>query len=202
MDLDSLNVSVYQSSPQIVLGFHGCEKKVALDILNSGVQHLTPSNNDYDWLGTGIYFWLNDPKRALEWAQESDKIKEPSVIGAVINLGSCLNFAEREAIQLLRDSYDDLKSVLAASDTKLVNVKPDDGGFKLVRRLDCAVINNLHTMIAKNKGIPFDSVYGYFQESSEVYPNAGIRSKSHIQICVRNTECIKGYFLPRMLTES
>ena len=39
----------------------------------------------------------------------------------------------------------------------------------------------------------------YFWEGDELYPNAGFREKDHIQICVRNPNCIKGYFLPREL---
>lgn len=26
------------------------------------------SDNDYDWLGPGIYFWENNPKRAIDYA--------------------------------------------------------------------------------------------------------------------------------------
>ena len=36
----------------------------------------------------------------------------------------------------------------------------------------------------------------YFWEGQELYPNAGFREKNHIQICVCNPNCIKGYFLP------
>ncbi len=46
-----------------------------------------------EWLGHGIYFWENDPQRALEWAQDGSsksKIKQPSVVGAVWNLELCL----------------------------------------------------------------------------------------------------------------
>ena len=46
---------------------------------------------------------------------------------------------------------------------------------------------------------PFDSVRGVFWEGKELYKNAGFREKDHIQICIRNPNCIKGYFLPREL---
>jgi hypothetical protein len=42
----------------------------------------------------------------------------------------------------------------------------------------------------------------YFYEGDELYPNAGFREKDHIQICVRNPNCIKGFFLPRNLDYS
>jgi hypothetical protein len=50
-----------------------------------------------------------------------------------------------------------------------------------------------------NKESAYDSVKGVFWEGDELYPNAGFREKDHIQICVRNPNCIKGYFLPREL---
>src|SRR5690606_4350330 len=42
----------------------------------------------------------------------------------------------------------------------------------------------------------FDSVRGVFWEGAELYPNAGFREKDHIQLCIRNPNCIKGYFYP------
>ena len=33
--------------------------------------------------------------------------------------------------------------------------------------------------------------------ANKKYENAGFKSKTHVQICVRNTECIMAYFLPR-----
>ena len=89
MDKSKFDIGLYQKMPQMILGFHGCDKDVAMDILNSPKAHLKPSNNSYDWLGDGIYFWLNDPQRAYEWAckmheRDPEKVKEPFVIGAVI----------------------------------------------------------------------------------------------------------------------
>jgi hypothetical protein len=63
--------------------------------------------------------------------------------------------------------------------------------------LDCAVIQTLHEVREKSKLPPFDSVRGVFWEGSPLYPNAGFREKDHIQICIRNPNCVKGYFLPR-----
>ena len=36
-------------------------------------------------------------------------------------------------------------------------------------------------------------------EGEEIYPTAGFFNKNHIQICIRNTDCILGYFLPKDL---
>ena len=84
----------YQFPTAFVLGFHGCDRSVGESILRGEQTHLEPSQNDYDWLGTGIYFWESDPLRALEFAQERAEgaknsrgdITVPFVVGAVINL--------------------------------------------------------------------------------------------------------------------
>ena len=41
--------------------FHGCDKDVSEAVL-SGQATLQPSENDYDWLGNGIYFWVGRPR--------------------------------------------------------------------------------------------------------------------------------------------
>jgi hypothetical protein len=60
-----------------------------------------------------------------------------------------------------------------------------------------AVIENLHPERDERGQKPFDSVRGVFVEGNELYPGAGFNDKNHIQICIRNPNCIKGYFLPR-----
>lgn len=79
---------MYSIFPNLILGFHDCDKSIYDEIIcNNGV--LAPSKNVYDWLGHGIYFWENNPKRALEYARERKsrgKIKEEAVIGAVLTL--------------------------------------------------------------------------------------------------------------------
>ena len=45
----------YEFPPSFVLGFHGCDAKVGEAILRGNKPHLTPSENEYDWLGHGIY---------------------------------------------------------------------------------------------------------------------------------------------------
>ena len=205
MNESSLDAGLYQRLPQIVLGFHGCDRDVANKVLNSTTEHLFASTNDYDWLGGGIYFWLNDPLRAYEWAcamqkRKPDKIKEPYVIGAVIDLGTCLDLCERQSICSIQSAYHSLKMhfQLLGLDLKQVkkNKAPDEGGFTLIRHLDCAVIEHLHQQ-SQSAGVSYDTVRGYFQEGKDAFEGAGIKEKSHIQICVRNTACIKGYFLPR-----
>ncbi len=71
-----------------------------------------------------------------------------------------------------------------------------------MRFLDCAVIRHLHTAIErvpeeKRLVAPFDTVRGMFTEGKRLYPGCGYREKTHVQIAVRNADCIKGIFFPR-----
>lgn len=198
---------MYKSLPYFVLGFHGCDRDVAEKILGSGNEHLKHSENDYDWLGNGIYFWENNPERALQYARHlkryptrgKAKITNEAVIGAIIDLGNCLNLLEAQSLQTIKASYDLLLHSHKLSGFPLPeNAKPlGEEEDVLLRRLDCAVVEMTHAFYASTGKKPFDTVRGVFWEGKELYPNAGFREKNHIQICVRNLNCIKGYFHPR-----
>lgn len=38
---------------------------------------------------------------------------------------------------------------------------------------------------------------GVFQEGKPVFEGSGIYRDTHIQICIRNPECIVGFFMPK-----
>lgn len=61
--------------PFSVIGFHSCDREVGLKVLN-GKDNLFSSTNTWDWLGEGIYFWEQNPGRALEYAIESSERKQ------------------------------------------------------------------------------------------------------------------------------
>jgi len=203
---------MYKTLPYFVLGFHGCDRDVAEKILHSGNEHLKHSENDYDWLGNGIYFWENNPDRALQYARHlkknplhgKAKIKNEAVIGAVIDLGNCLNLLETQSLQTLKANYDMLLQSHKLSGVPLPqNSRPlGEEEDVLIRRLDCAVVEATHTLYADMGKKAFDTVRGVFWEGKELYPNAGFREKNHIQICIRNLNCIKGYFHPRKPLDS
>ena len=67
----------------------------------------------------------------------------------------------------------------------------------LIRELDCAVIERIHRFGEEMNTEEYDSVRGAFIEGKRIYPNSGFYEKTHIQICVRNPNCIKGYFAPK-----
>ena len=197
---------MYSTRPGLVLGFHGCDESVAMKVLK-GEEPLKKSVNNYDWLGHGIYFWENSPTRALEFAthlqnfpnRSKEKIYKPAVIGAIIHLGYCLDLLDFGNLQLLKTAG--YRALLSTSNISDFPENKSIGGIGdlLLRELDCAVIEALHTLIEDSHQPPFDSIRGVFSEGEELYPNAGFREKDHIQICVRNPNCIKGFFLPRKI---
>jgi len=202
---------MYSSRTGLILAFHGCDKSIVEKIVSQG-KILESSNNDYDWLGHGIYFWENDPQRALEYAtrlknsplkKHSLKIQDPAVIGAVINLGYCLDLLDYGNLKFVKEGHDFLVEICNMAKVPL----PENKGIKeskdiLIRNLDCAVIETLHKTREEKKEKPFDSVRGVFWEGDELYPSSGFKEKDHIQICIRNPNCIKGFFLPRELNKS
>lgn len=194
---------MYSSYPGLILGFHGCDEKVGRSIIR-GEQFLVRSENPYDWLGHGFYFWEFNPARARSFAEERLRgevggapVETPFVIGAVIDLGYCWNLLDETGINLLRQGYDTLESSLNQAGKDLPVNKPAD--YPLVRKLDCAVIETVHSLNEEPGKRKFDSVRGVFIEGDSVYPGAGVNQKNHIQICVRNPNCIKGFFEPRNL---
>ncbi|MEJ0097990.1 MAG: hypothetical protein WDM84_08825 [Bauldia sp.] len=152
----------------------------------------------YHWLGSGVYFWENDPDRALEWAQEKAsrrELRNPAVIGAVIELGQCLDLSVRENVPLVKAAHDSLEALYAKSGDKMPENKKapkDDRDDKVMRYLDCAVLNHL----IENSPIAFDTVRGLFVEGGRVYEGAEIFNKTHVELAVRSLSCIRGLFLP------
>ena len=190
---------MYNSLPNFILGFHGCDKSVYQKVIIDK-EMLTLSENEYDWLGHGIYFWESNPQRAYEFAEEQKKrgkIEEVAVIGAIIDLGYCLNLIESKSLQIVKSGYELLKdSINNVGEELPKNKNVGSNTDLLLRNLDCAVIEMVHTCNKEIDERQYDSVRGLFLEGNSLYPNAGFREKNHIQICVRNPNCIKGYFNP------
>lgn len=160
---------MYKTRDNLIFGFHGCDEALCNNLVSGKITALNYSENSYDWLGKGMYFWENDPERALEWAENlkkhsqnrNQKIIKPAVLGAVICLGNCLDFLEQENLRKLKGHYKQIKSDFAK---RGIELPKNTGGNDLYKReLDCLLINSL---VAKQKEecpeAAYDSVRGVF----------------------------------------
>ena len=187
--------SLYDKLPNLLLGFHGCSMETFERVLYKH-EHLKKSENDYDWLGHGIYFWENGYERALEWARVRYG-EDGRVIGAVIDLGYCLSLTDIRCTKILKTGYDVLS--LLYSKTGMEMPENQHGRSQtdiLLRNLDCAVIQQIHKNYYERGIESYDSVRGVFSEGNAAFPGSAIPKKTHIQICIVNPNCIKGYFSP------
>ena len=141
-----------------------------------------------------MYFWESNPERALEFAREKkgrgDKIRDPFAIGAVIDLGLCLDLTTKDSIQRLMSAHEVLVQAFDADGQK----PPVNGPEPWRRRLDCAVIRTLHQVLKTSDAQPIDSVRGVFTEGSPIYAGSAFFEKTHVQIAVLSLECIKAVF--------
>src|SRR5688572_25735952 len=148
---------------RIVLGYHGCDPAFAEALLlgRAAIANWQPSLNPYDWLGHGIYFWEFAPHRAKAWSNKG------GVIGAVIQLGKCLDLTEVRYTVMLRNQYRLLRRILRDEGREM----PTNQGKR--RNLDCLVINELIAH-AEREGISYQTVRCPFLEGKKVYPRSGI----------------------------
>jgi hypothetical protein len=178
---------------RVVLAYHGCDAAVADRLL--GGEPFRRSENDYDWLGAGVYFWEHGADRALQFARDQQrrgKVAEPAMVGALVQLGNCFDLMDTGFTRELPNAYQQYRSMLARAGAMLprnAGTTPD----KKLRRLDCSVLN-YYLDWQRQLGRTFDTVRCGFLEGEPAFPGSGIFQHSHIQIAVRSSACILGVF--------
>ncbi len=171
------------SAPRTVTGYHGCTRSVADAILAEGAFRL--SENTYDWLGRGVYFWEYAPYRALEWARlvALERGDVPAVLGVTIRLRNCLNLLD---VNHHRD--------LVATHQWLVDRYGEENLPRNTARgghyLDRLVIDTFCDK-AQQENVRVQTVRGSFAEGEPIYPGSKILSRAHTQIAVRDPHCIE-----------
>lgn len=192
---------------QLVLAYHGCDESIR-DLLVSGeLAHLDPSSNRYDWLGEGVYFFENDPKRAMlfaEAASENPKKKftakpivTPAIVGVVLRVNRWLDMTMQAGIADFQTAYaaladDRLQNGRRMPTNKSADIDDID---VILHHLDKAVFDTLHAARVDQKLLPYDAVKGAFPQGAEVAPSSAFKIRSHIQIALRNNKCVVGWFL-------
>jgi hypothetical protein len=180
-----------------IVAYHGCDTEVAERLLRG--DPFKKSQNDYDWLGEGIYFWEYGADRALKFARDQQrrgKITTPAIVGALLQLGRCFDLMDTRFTEELSDAFETLRKVHDRNRQPL----PTNAGKtpdKLLRRRDCAVLNAYLTRL-EEVGVFYDTVRCGFVEGPPAFEGSGIRHQSHVQIAVRNPACVVGVFRPTM----
>lgn len=180
-----------------VIAYHGCDTAIAERIF--GGESFQKSENNYDWLGAGIYFWEFGADRAWKFAEfqkQLGKVTIPAVVGAIVQLGECFDLMDTRYTTELAEAYDLFKKVKRSTHEPLPRNKGKTPEKKL-RHRDCAVLN-FYLQALEERGLAFDTVRCAFVEGPRAFPGSGIRRESHIQIAVRNPACIVGVFRPMM----
>ncbi|MGH2608519.1 MAG: hypothetical protein ACRDHF_05465 [Tepidiformaceae bacterium] len=165
--------------PLPVRGYHGTSRAAATDILREGFR---PSANSYDWLGTGIYFWQDAPRRAREWA-EANHSAAPAVLEATIDLISCLDLLDIGWPDTLRQAHAAFVAQRAAVGRPLPRQTVG------AHRLDTAVLN-LSVQILQRDGATIHSVRAAFAEGGPMFPRSALSLRGHVQIAVRDPSVI------------
>lgn len=204
---------MYNKRPNLMLGFHGCDESVRNELVKNP-NSLKKSQEIFDWLGNGFYIWENNYERAIKWAEDKKQrgsLTSPSVVGVVYQLDHCLDFTDSAFIDVLSIYYNLMKDDLLSIGKELPqnkNLAHDKYKDLILRELDCAVIEYLHQKVGEkikedislkkySELKHFDSTRDVFTEGGPAFDGAGIQTKNHIQICIRNLNCIKGFFIPR-----
>lgn len=172
------------------IGHHGTKLETAQAIV-SGATVFAKSENRNDWLGTGVYFWIDNLDRAISWVRNPQrKIKNRAVIQVTIKTKNILDIHNTEHQALIRESYKRLLAETKRYKYKALSNIPNGNGKLVSRYLDCAVLDGVNYDRVRRGDAPFDACVGVFEDGKPIFPGAAIKDKSHIQICVYEPSCI------------
>ena len=183
-------------SKSLVIAFHGCDQSVAHKLVSEQADFLA-RHKSYHWLGQGIYFWEDSPQRAWQWALDAEArkhLRKAAIVGAVIDLGNCLNLVDPAGLSLVKVAHEKYMEICRMTGQQPKN---NTGPELRARYLDCEVFNTLHQLRAQAGEQEYDTVRAFFTEGKPLYEGSGLREQDHIQICVRQTSRIIGCFYPR-----
>ncbi|PSB57338.1 hypothetical protein [Chamaesiphon polymorphus] len=170
-----------------VHGYHGTSQTKATSILKNG---FLASDNDYDWLGTGIYFFQDAPMRAKQWAIEQHP-NEPAVICARIQLDNCIDLFDVKWFPILKNIYNLFSDRYRSANRPLPKQNPLRSK---AHRLDCAFFNFASQLISDDEQT-VECIRSVFVEGESIFPDSAIFDLAHAQIAVKNPALITEYYL-------
>lgn len=192
------------NSAGVVLAFHGCDAVTRDAILTGELPGLSRSNNPYDWLGPGVYFFEGDPQRALNFAvaaaaQPERKytkrpIASPAVLGAILRVGNWLDMSTQSGVAEYTRALESLRKIR----TKIpINKAAFVGDNDLIlRNLDRAVFKHIHESRGGSGQPAYDAVRSPFAQGKPLADDCRFTESAHVQIAVYDMKAVVGWFLP------
>jgi hypothetical protein len=167
-------------SALVIRGYHGTSATHAAVILRDG---FIRSDNDYDCLGDGVYFFQDGLAQAGAWATRSHR-SEPAVVQADVRLEDCMDLKDSVGwVPLLAQAHDEVLRVSREQGLPL----PRQTGS--THRLDRVVIE-VTVAILEREGTRIRAVRGVFAEGAPAFPGSFLSEGFHVQVAVRDTDLI------------
>ena len=125
------------------------------------------------------------------------------MLGGLIHLGLCFDLLDVRFTDYLRELFPLFEKTMDDQGTPIPQNEglPENPKEMVLRKLDCALLNWAIPILETQTAQKFHTVRGVFQEGEPAYEGSSIMAKSHIQIVVRDTNAILGYFRPESLTD-
>lgn len=148
-----------------------------------------------DWLGAGLYFWLDAPAKAREWGHHvtgggvgkssTSRGDDVTVMMAELQFNEhWIDLLESGPwLERFRDAARKLEAL------GLLPRQTSNLAASALHYRDCALIEETINAAAR-AGYRVDAIRCAFLEGSPVAPDSAIYDKSHVQIAVRNPNVI------------
>jgi GNAT superfamily N-acetyltransferase len=165
---------------QVIDAYHGTTTAAATKVIAG--ERFVLSRNNYDWLGDGIYFWQDAPRRALDWAR-SIHGADAAVIAARVELADCIDLLDVGWSTFLAEAHDLMIETYRRTG---IPTPAQRGG---AHRLDRAVLNYA-VEVLEARGMRVRTIRAAFNEGAPAYPGSDLFQLSHVQVAVRDQELV------------
>lgn len=190
----------YADYHRTVIGYHGTRRSVAHQIIRNE-RGFEPSGNDDDWLGHGVYFWEYAPQQAFLWAEQRRRTRgwgeDVAVLASMIRLGFCFDLLDPENVKDVGRYYQGYRRATGK------HSGPTPTNVMSRKRLNCAVFNFAYTYL-EEQGTPVDTCRAVFvptTRADRLWNGSGLNAHAHVQICVRNPDCVLGTWLVKPIED-
>jgi hypothetical protein len=169
----------------IAIGYHTCARELAERIQANQTQ-LQAGPNQYDWLGSGVYFWVGNYLLARWWLNVisgGDPAFQGATLKYEIRLENCLDLSDSKYLRRLSAHEQSIDWASKGARPQNEIAPPGhiiEGEYKQ-RFLDHAVIDDYCTNVEPD----IEMVYGLFRSGKPIYRGAGQYAYNNAQLAIR-----------------